>query len=79
MIPRHRGPLVAALIAIAGVGIAVGVALLFFRDEPADSEGSGGSADERIPLEGFGEVAVTISAPGSDGDGGLLPAAGRNV
>jgi hypothetical protein len=68
VIPRHRGPLIAALIAISGVGIAVGVALLFFRDEPAEPDGSAGSADERIPLDGFGEVAVTIGAPSSDGE-----------
>jgi uncharacterized membrane protein (UPF0127 family) len=67
--PRRSGLLVAVVVALAGVAVALGVALLFLRDDPAGSADSVDSADSaadtREPLEGFGEVAVTISGPGA--------------
>jgi uncharacterized membrane protein (UPF0127 family) len=54
-----------AVVAIGGLAIALGAAWLFFRDDPADAPSSA-AAEDRVPLDGFGEVAVTVSGPGSD-------------
>lgn len=64
MIPRRTGLLLAVMVAVGGLAVVLGVALLFFRDDGGDDAVA--SAD-REPLAGFGEVAVTVEAPGADG------------
>jgi uncharacterized protein len=62
VIPRRSGLLVAVVVALAAVAVAVGVALWFVRDDPTDT------AVAREPLDGFGEVAVTVAGPDGDDD-----------
>jgi uncharacterized membrane protein (UPF0127 family) len=69
--------LVVAVVAVGGLAIALGVALLVFGDDDPGAGGTGagesGAGDSaaggtREPLAGFGEVAVTVAGPGDDGE-----------
>ncbi len=66
MIPRRHGVLVAVIVALGGLAVVLGVALLFFGDGGGDD--SSASDGPRPPLDGFGEVAVTVEGPGSGAD-----------
>jgi uncharacterized membrane protein (UPF0127 family) len=65
--PRRRGLLLAVVIALAGLAVAAGTAVLLLRgDDDAAEAGSTPGSTSRQPLDGFGEVEVTIEPPGSD-------------
>ena len=66
MTPRRTGLLIAIVVAAVGLAVVLGVAVQALRDD--GGEDAAASAD-REPLEGFGEVAVTIESPADDGDG----------
>jgi uncharacterized membrane protein (UPF0127 family) len=67
----RRALLLAVVIALAGLAVAAGTALLVLRDDGAGSaDPAVSSSGQRVPLEGFGEVGATIDPPGSDGPAG---------